>query len=103
MVPVLKSGSAGMNFDAAPSQSYCTVLFSADAVLFDSAVYVGRTVMSQWMGESSVHELYTAACGLYMGWLVCRVLAVLFSWVPLGLTGVGKRFLEWMLLVGATV
>lgn len=55
--------------------------------------------MSQWMGETSVHELYTAACGLYIGWVVCRILAVLLSWVPLGLSGVAKKFLEWVMLV----
>lgn len=70
-----------------------------DSLFSFLSVSIGRTVMSQWMGETSVHELYTAACGLYIGWVVCRILAVLLSWVPLGLSGVAKKFLEWVMLV----
>ena len=51
------------------------------------------------MGDASVHELYTAACGLYIIWLVCRVGSVLVSWVPLGWKGVAMKFFEWFLLV----
>ena len=55
--------------------------------------------MLLWMGDASVHELYTAACGLYIIWLVCRVGSVLVSWVPLGWKGVAMKFFEWFLLV----
>ena len=51
------------------------------------------------MGDAAVHELYTAACGLYIIWLVCRVGSVLVSWVPLGWKGVAMKFFEWFLLV----
>ena len=51
------------------------------------------------MGDASVHELYTAACGLYFIWLVCRVGSVLLSWVPLGWKGVAGKVFEWVLLV----
>ena len=64
-----------------------------------SPVSIGRSVMLLWMGDASVHELYTAACGLYIIWLVCRVGSVLVSWVPLGWKGVAMKFLEWFLLV----
>ena len=57
--------------------------------------------MLLWMGDASVHELYTAACGLYLIWLVCRVGSVLLSWVPLGWKGVAGKFLEWFLLVSS--
>ena len=60
---------------------------------------IGRSVMLLWMGDASVHELYTAACGLYIIWLVCRVGSVLVSWVPLGWKGVAMKFFEWFLLV----
>ena len=55
--------------------------------------------MLLWMGDASVHELYTAACGLYFIWLVCRVGSVLLSWVPLGWKGVAGKVFEWVLLV----
>ena len=57
--------------------------------------------MLLWMGDASVHELYTAACGLYFIWLVCRVGSVLLSWVPLGWKGVAGKVFEWVLLVSA--
>lgn len=66
-------------------------------VLF--SVFIGRSVMLLWMGDASVHELYTAACGLYFIWLVCRVGSVLLSWVPLGWKGVAGKVFEWVLLV----
>ena len=55
--------------------------------------------MKLWMGDASVHELYTAACGLYFIWLVCRLGSVLFSWVPLGWGGVALKLFEWFVLV----
>ena len=55
--------------------------------------------MLLWMGDASVHELYTAACGLYIIWLVCRVGSVFLSWFPLGWKGVAGKFFEWFLLV----
>ena len=62
-------------------------------------VFIGRSVMKLWMGDALVHELYTAACGLYFIWLVCRLGSVLFSWVPLGLGGVALKLFEWLVLV----
>lgn len=62
-------------------------------------VFIGRSVMKLWMGDASVHELYTAACGLYFIWLVCRLGSVLFSWVPLGWGGVALKLFEWFVLV----
>lgn len=62
-------------------------------------VFIGRSVMLLWMGDASVHELYTAACGLYIIWLVCRVGSVFLSWFPLGWKGVAGKFFEWFLLV----
>ena len=29
-------------------------------------VFMGRKLMSLWMGEAKIYELYTAACGLYI-------------------------------------
>ena len=57
--------------------------------------------MLLWMGDATVHELYTAACGLYIIWLVCRIGSVLASWIPLGWKGVAMKFFEWFLLVSS--
>ena len=64
-------------------------------------VFIGRSVMLLWMGDAAVHELYTAACGLYIIWLVCRIGSVLTSWIPLGCKGVALKFFEWFLLVSS--
>ncbi|XP_068697497.1 E3 ubiquitin-protein ligase MARCHF6-like isoform X2 [Montipora foliosa] len=76
----------------------CVSLSFASFVTLTGPVFIGRSVMLLWMGGASVHELYTAACGLYFIWLVCRVGSVLLSWVPLGWKGVAGKVLEWVVL-----
>jgi len=76
----------------------CVSLSFASFVTLTGPVFIGRSVMYLWMGDTSVHELYTAACGLYFIWLVCRVGSVLLSWIPLGWKGVAGKFFEWFLL-----
>ena len=49
-----------------------------------------------------VHELYTAAFGLYVIWLVCRAGIIIASWVPLGLGGILEKLMIWTVLVGGT-
>lgn len=63
------------------------------------AVYVGRKLMSFWTGEMKVHELYTAACGLYTCWVALRIGLVLYTWIPLGWRAIANKLLEWTLLV----
>ncbi|XP_074616038.1 E3 ubiquitin-protein ligase MARCHF6-like [Acropora palmata] len=76
----------------------CFSLSFASFVTLTGPVFIGRSVMKLWMGDASVHELYTAACGLYFIWLVCRLGSVLFSWVPLGWGGVALKLFEWFVL-----
>lgn len=76
----------------------CFSLSFASFVTLTGPVFIGRSVMKLWMGDASVHELYTAACGLYFIWLVCRLGSVLFSWVPLGWGGVALKLFEWIVL-----
>ena len=64
-----------------------------------AAVYIGRKLMSFWTGESRVHELYTAACGLYSCWVALRVALVLFMWIPQGWRVIMNKVIEWGLLV----
>ncbi|CAH3042084.1 unnamed protein product [Pocillopora meandrina] len=76
----------------------CVSLSFASFVTLTGPVFIGRSVMLLWMGDAAVHELYTAACGLYIIWLVCRIGSVLTSWIPLGCKGVALKFFEWFLL-----
>lgn len=40
-------------------------------------VITGRNIIGFWMGDVKVHELNTAACGLYVGLLVTRLTTLL--------------------------
>ena len=55
--------------------------------------------MALRMGDVKIHELYTAACGLYVCWLMLRLCTVLLHWIPQGWAVIAQRLNEWMLLV----
>lgn len=55
--------------------------------------------MSFWTGSSKIHELYTAACGLYVCWLSIRGITVLLAWMPQGRTVIMHKVKEWTLMV----
>lgn len=57
--------------------------------------------MSFWTGNSKIHELYTAACGLYVCWLSIRGVTVLLAWMPQGRTVILHKVQEWTLMVGS--
>lgn len=63
------------------------------------SVFVGRKLMSLWMGEAKIHELYTAACGLYVCWVVLRIGTVLYNWIPQGTSVILNKVKEWVFLV----
>lgn len=73
---------------------HCFVLF----VCFFT-VFTGRWLMSFWTGNSKIHELYTAACGLYVCWLSIRGVTVLLAWMPQGRTVIVHKVQEWTLMV----
>lgn len=64
------------------------------------SVFTGRWLMSFWTGSSKIHELYTAACGLYVCWLSIRGVTVLLAWMPQGRTVIMHKVQEWTLMVG---
>lgn len=64
------------------------------------SVFTGRWLMSFWMGNSKIHELYTAACGLYVCWLSIRGATVLLAWMPQGRTVIMRKVQEWTMMVG---
>lgn len=73
----------------------CTVYILSYIIL----VFVGRKLMSLWMGEAKIHELYTAACGLYVCWVVLRIGTVLYNWIPQGTSVILNKVKEWVFLV----
>uniref|UniRef100_A0A3Q2YAC4 E3 ubiquitin-protein ligase MARCHF6 n=1 Tax=Hippocampus comes TaxID=109280 RepID=A0A3Q2YAC4_HIPCM len=70
---------------------------------FLSPVFTGRWLMSFWTGSSKIHELYTAACGLYVCWLSIRGVTVLLAWMPQGRTVIVHKVQEWTFMILKTL
>lgn len=62
-------------------------------------VAVGRSVLSYFLGSSEVHELYTAAAGVYVLWLVCRISIILWSWICMGFPLFIRKALSCIIIV----
>ncbi|XP_068604928.1 E3 ubiquitin-protein ligase MARCHF6-like [Brachionichthys hirsutus] len=75
----------------------CVTLFLASLICLTLPVGAGRWLMSFWLGSTMVHELYTAASGLYVCWLSVRAAAVLLSWMPQGCSAIMLKVHEWTL------
>jgi E3 ubiquitin-protein ligase MARCH6 len=69
------------------------------SLLLYISVFFGRKLMSLWMGEAKIHELYTAACGLYVCWLMLRIGTVLYNWIPQGTAAILNKLKQWLILV----
>lgn len=75
--------------------SLTTVISSL--VVLTLPVYVGRKVMNVWPSlvlskpVPTVHELYTASAGMYVLWLLARIVATMISWLPKGKMVVLRR------------
>uniref|UniRef100_A0A673XEN3 E3 ubiquitin-protein ligase MARCHF6 n=1 Tax=Salmo trutta TaxID=8032 RepID=A0A673XEN3_SALTR len=67
------------------------------------ALFAGRYLMSLWTGSAKIHELYTAACGLYVCWLSIRAITVLLAWMPQGRRVILLKVQEWTLMILKTV
>ncbi|KAM4557024.1 E3 ubiquitin-protein ligase MARCHF6 [Fundulus diaphanus] len=81
----------------------CVTLLLASLICLTLPVCVGRWLMSLWMGSAVVHELYTAASGLYVCWLAIRTATVLLSWMPQGRTVILVKVHEWTLTIFKTI
>ncbi|CAJ0962113.1 unnamed protein product [Ranitomeya imitator] len=81
----------------------CITLLIASLVCLTLPVFVGRWLMSFWTGTAKIHELYTAACGLYVCWLSIRALTVLFAWMPQGRHVILLKVKEWSLTIMKTL
>ncbi|KAM5156899.1 E3 ubiquitin-protein ligase MARCHF6 isoform 2-T2 [Mantella aurantiaca] len=77
----------------------CVSLLIASLVCLTLPVCVGRWLMSFWTGTAKIHELYTAACGLYVCWLTIRAVTVLVAWMPQGRQVILLKVKEWSLMV----
>ncbi|XP_029498563.1 E3 ubiquitin-protein ligase MARCHF6-like isoform X1 [Oncorhynchus nerka] len=77
----------------------CVTLLVASLACLTLPVFTGRYLMSFWTGSAKIHELYTAACGLYVCWLSIRVITVLLSWMPQGRRAILLKVQEWTLMV----
>ncbi|CAB1349948.1 unnamed protein product [Coregonus sp. 'balchen'] len=75
----------------------------AIVLLIGFMLFAGRWLMSFWTGSSKIHELYTAACGLYVCWLSIRGATVLLAWMPQGRTIIMIKVQEWSLMILKTL
>uniref|UniRef100_A0A3B5LEN3 E3 ubiquitin-protein ligase MARCHF6 n=1 Tax=Xiphophorus couchianus TaxID=32473 RepID=A0A3B5LEN3_9TELE len=81
----------------------CITLLLASLVCLTLPVFTGRWLMSFWTGNSKIHELYTAACGLYVCWLSVRGVTVLLAWMPQGRIVIIHKVQEWTLMILKTL
>ncbi|XP_057680985.1 E3 ubiquitin-protein ligase MARCH6 [Corythoichthys intestinalis] len=81
----------------------CITLLVASLVCLTLPVFTGRWLMSFWTGSSKIHELYTAACGLYVCWLSIRGVTVLLAWMPQGRTVIVHKVQEWTFMILKTL
>uniref|UniRef100_A0A3P8X694 E3 ubiquitin-protein ligase MARCHF6 n=1 Tax=Cynoglossus semilaevis TaxID=244447 RepID=A0A3P8X694_CYNSE len=81
----------------------CVTLLLASLICLTLPVCMGRLLMSFWMGSAMVHELYTAASGLYVCWLSIRAATVVLSWMPEGPSVIMLKVQEWTLMILKTV
>ncbi|XP_064599110.1 E3 ubiquitin-protein ligase MARCHF6-like [Liolophura sinensis] len=73
-------------------------LFAGSLISLILPVSIGRKLMSLWMGDAKIHELYTAACGLYVCWLTLRIGTILYNWIPQGTSVIVNKLKEWAYL-----
>ncbi|XP_044074654.1 E3 ubiquitin-protein ligase MARCHF6-like isoform X3 [Siniperca chuatsi] len=81
----------------------CVTLLLASLICLTLPVCAGRWLMSFWMGSAVVHELYTAASGLYVCWLSIRAATVMLSWMPQGRSVIMIKVQEWTLMILKTI
>jgi len=85
----------------------CVTLFITSVAGFLIPVALGRAclnyVMAMYGTNVKIHELYTAACGLYLMWLSLRFATLLYTWVPRGAGVILVRLGDATLFAGKTL
>lgn len=66
-------------------------------------VIIGRKLISLWMGDARIHELNTAACGLYAGLISLRIIMLVASWLPRGWGAIMRKLKEGLLICTKTI
>lgn len=61
-----------------------TSFILASFTTFTLPVIIGRNTLWLIFGQVTIHELYTAAAGFYIIWVVLRVLSAFHQWYPVG-------------------
>uniref|UniRef100_T1J4X4 E3 ubiquitin-protein ligase MARCHF6 n=1 Tax=Strigamia maritima TaxID=126957 RepID=T1J4X4_STRMM len=80
----------------------CFSLTIVSLITLTLPVFCGRKIMTVWLGSSQIHELYTAACGLYACWLSVRLITLLCSWIPQGWGVILDKLKQWTILATKT-
>ncbi|GAB6030401.1 E3 ubiquitin-protein ligase march6 [Chamberlinius hualienensis] len=75
----------------------CISLTIASTITMTTPVWVGRQLMSLWLGDVKIHELYTCAWGLYTCWMALRLTTIIWGWVPQGRTVILNKIKQWSL------
>ena len=82
----------------------CLSLLGTSVLCLTLPVFLGRFFMSLWVGNGVVvHELYTAACGLYLCWLMCRLATMIWSWLPAGIDLILEKAKMYTILVSLCI
>ncbi|CAL1539973.1 unnamed protein product [Lymnaea stagnalis] len=76
----------------------CLTFFFASTISLVLPVFIGRQLMWLWVGDTKIHELYTAGCGLYICWLCLRVSTVIAGWYLQGWAIIKAKLKLWGLL-----
>ena len=72
-------------------------------LLLSVPVLTGRKLIALWMGDGvRVHELNTAACGLYVGLVLMRLLQLMAAWAPRGLDAIAAKLREGLVILAKT-
>lgn len=67
-------------------------------IMLTLPVIIGRKLISLWMGDARIHELNTAACGLYAGLISLRLFMLVASWLPRGWGAILRKLREGLLI-----
>jgi len=88
---------------------FMLIVFTAISVLIGGLltltipVMIGRKLFSLWMEDVKVHELNTAACGLYVGLILARLGLILCNWIPRGWNAIVSKAKECILWTSKTL
>ncbi|KAL1128927.1 hypothetical protein AAG570_013461 [Ranatra chinensis] len=87
----------------------CCSLVAVSVVALTVPVFVGRKVMLLYPAQGGggkpvpVHELYTAACGTYLCWVVARAVTLVAGWLPEGRHAAVRTLYNWSVVVAKSV